>query len=269
MVANGDDKPMMFTEFGWSTTTQTCGVTEQQQADYLTKSFQLMAQDPYVMAAIWYTYRNLYWDNNADTIEDQFGLVKVDGTPKPSLAAFEALASSSTSSGGTTSGGTTSGGTTSGGTTSGGTTSGGTTSGGTTTTTPPPDAAPTVSLTSPVANTQFVNSLSLAANASDDKGVTKVEFYFDGKLVASDSTAPYSATYNASKKTAYGTHKVYAKAYDAAGHVTTSATVTVSRVKTLTATIAVDRAPKHDKAAISKKRPGRRLERKTRRHARR
>ena len=57
--------------------------------------------------------------------------------------------------------------------------------------------------------------------------------------------------------------------YDAAGHVTTSAAVTVTRVKTLTATIAVVRTTTLSKAAMSKKRPGRRLERHNHRLVRR
>lgn len=71
-------------------------------------------------------------------------------------------------------------------------------------------------------------SYTVNADAADDRGVTKVEFYADGKLVATDTTAPYSAalTYT---KTDNGQHTVMVKAFDADGNVTTqSQTFTVN-----------------------------------------
>jgi cellulase (glycosyl hydrolase family 5) len=47
MSAAGDAKPIWFTEFGWSTTTGSCGVSEATQASYLTKAYQLAEQDSY------------------------------------------------------------------------------------------------------------------------------------------------------------------------------------------------------------------------------
>jgi Bacterial Ig domain len=94
---------------------------------------------------------------------------------------------------------------------------------------PPPNAAPTVSLTAPTGGQLFRSSLGMAASASDDGGVTKVEFYLDGRLLNTDTTAPYAYSYRAPKKLSYATHTVKAKAYDAAGLVTTSAPVSVTR----------------------------------------
>jgi len=71
-------------------------------------------------------------------------------------------------------------------------------------------------------------NISVTASASDPQGpVTKVEFYIDGKLKATDTATPWSAKINA-KPLGRGNHSVQARAYDAAGNVGTSGTVTVT-----------------------------------------
>ena len=70
-------------------------------------------------------------------------------------------------------------------------------------------------------------TITLAANASDNVGVTNVEFYVDGALKGSDSSAPYSLPLN-STTLANGSHTLTAKAYDAAGNSMTSAGVAFS-----------------------------------------
>ncbi|HET8901002.1 MAG TPA: Ig-like domain-containing protein, partial [Holophagaceae bacterium] len=65
------------------------------------------------------------------------------------------------------------------------------------------------------------------ATASDNVGVTKVEFYIDGSLAGTDTTSPYSVTYN-SASLANGSHSLVAKAYDAAGNVGSSTAVSFS-----------------------------------------
>ena len=92
MVANGDaEKPMWFTEFGWSTNTlDYWGVTEAEQADWLTRAYRCVEQDPYVQVAVWYIYRNHHWANNANTWVDQLGLTRTDFSPKPAYNAFKA-----------------------------------------------------------------------------------------------------------------------------------------------------------------------------------
>ena len=90
MLAQGDDKPIWLTEFGWSTTTtETWGVTQAQQADYLTRAYRVLESDPYVAAAYWYNLRNNFWDNDADTWETQLGLMRTDFTHKLSYDAFK------------------------------------------------------------------------------------------------------------------------------------------------------------------------------------
>jgi hypothetical protein len=84
-------------------------------------------------------------------------------------------------------------------------------------------AAPTAS----VGESGSSGSITLDATASDNVGVTRVEFYVDGALKATDSSSPYSATID-STTLADGSHALVAKAYDAAGNVGTSSTVSFS-----------------------------------------
>jgi hypothetical protein len=90
MLANGDDKPIWFTEFGWSTcTTNGKCVSESQQAAYLTRAFCIMEQDPYVQVALWYNLRNNHWNDDADAWETQLGLLNTTFVPKPAYSAFK------------------------------------------------------------------------------------------------------------------------------------------------------------------------------------
>jgi polysaccharide biosynthesis protein PslG len=91
MLSRGDDKPIWFTEFGWSSNTVSgWGVSAAQQADYLTRAYRCVEQDPYVQVAIWYIYRNHAWAQDANTWGDQLGLTYTDFTPKPAYNAFKA-----------------------------------------------------------------------------------------------------------------------------------------------------------------------------------
>ncbi|MDL2354756.1 MAG: CehA/McbA family metallohydrolase [Pseudomonadota bacterium] len=74
-------------------------------------------------------------------------------------------------------------------------------------------------------------TITLSATASDNVGVTKVEFYVDGALAGSDTTSPYSVTLN-SATLANGSHALTAKAYDAAGNVGTSTAASFSIANT-------------------------------------
>ena len=90
MVARGDAKPMWFTELGWSTTGEACGVSEAGQAERIETSVALMARDPYVRAAMFYNLRNNYWLRDADTTEARYGLLTADFRRKPAYLAFRA-----------------------------------------------------------------------------------------------------------------------------------------------------------------------------------
>jgi glucose/arabinose dehydrogenase len=87
---------------------------------------------------------------------------------------------------------------------------------------------PTVSVTAPAGGTTVSGTVTLQATASDNVGVTSVQFTVDGANVgAPDTTAPYSATWDTTAASA-GQHVIRAVAGDAAGNATTSAPVTVT-----------------------------------------
>jgi alpha-tubulin suppressor-like RCC1 family protein len=88
---------------------------------------------------------------------------------------------------------------------------------------------PTVNLTAPGAGT-VSGIVTISASASDNIGVTKVEFYTDGVLLATDTTSPYSVSWDTKPVTA-GSHSLYVRAYDAAGNNSTTAPITVTVVK--------------------------------------
>jgi subtilisin family serine protease len=94
---------------------------------------------------------------------------------------------------------------------------------------PPIDVTPpTVSITFPADGTPVArrSTVTIQAGASDDVGVTRVEFYVDGRLQCSVSTAPYTCAWSvppANKRTS----SLYALAFDAAENAGRSALVTV------------------------------------------
>ncbi|MFC4638191.1 glycosyl hydrolase family 18 protein [Deinococcus hohokamensis] len=85
---------------------------------------------------------------------------------------------------------------------------------------------PTVSLTATPQTVTAAGTVSLSATASDNVGVTRVEFYRGATLLASDTTSPYSAS-DSVTSAQNGTQTYTAKAYDAAGN-TKSASTSVS-----------------------------------------
>ncbi|WP_224367984.1 extracellular catalytic domain type 1 short-chain-length polyhydroxyalkanoate depolymerase [Hyalangium versicolor] len=88
-------------------------------------------------------------------------------------------------------------------------------------------AAPSVSLSAPTNGASVSGTVQVTANASDNVAVSKVEFFIDNALVGTDTASPYAYAWNSAAAT-NGTHVLVAKAYDAAGNKTTSATVSVT-----------------------------------------
>jgi hypothetical protein len=95
MLANGDDKPIWMTELSWRTTNATCaegawagqtagGVSEEQQVTYLRQAYHCLAEDPYVQVALWFPLE----DEGVVTS----GLLRANGSHKPSFAAMHAYA---------------------------------------------------------------------------------------------------------------------------------------------------------------------------------
>ena len=69
--------------------------------------------------------------------------------------------------------------------------------------------------------------ITFSATATDNVGVSKVEFYVDGILKGTTTTSPYSITLD-SKTLTNTSHNLVAKAYDAAGNVGASTSVAFS-----------------------------------------
>jgi beta-lactamase superfamily II metal-dependent hydrolase len=86
---------------------------------------------------------------------------------------------------------------------------------------------PTTSITAPAAGATVSGTTTVTASASDNVGVTKVEFYLDNVLQATDTASPYSWSWNTTTA-ANGSHSLMSKAYDAAGNVGVSTAVSVT-----------------------------------------
>jgi hypothetical protein len=94
---------------------------------------------------------------------------------------------------------------------------------------------PTVSITSPTNGATVSGTVSVTATASDNVGVTKVEFYLDGALQSTDTTSPYAWSWDTTTAS-NASHTLTAKAYDAALNVGTSTAVSVTVNNTATGT---------------------------------
>ena len=86
---------------------------------------------------------------------------------------------------------------------------------------------PTVSITSPANGATVSGTVNVAASASDNVGVTKVEFLVDGAVMGEDTTAPYSYSWNTATYS-NGLHSLTANAYDAASNFGVSSAVNVT-----------------------------------------
>jgi ABC-type glucose/galactose transport system permease subunit len=73
-----------------------------------------------------------------------------------------------------------------------------------------------------------MSTTSVYVNALDNVAVTKVSLYFDGVLITSSTTPPFT-TKVSTKKVATGPHSLQTKAFDAAGNTALSTVVTAYR----------------------------------------
>jgi polysaccharide biosynthesis protein PslG len=188
MASNGDVSPVWITELGWSTCTSSSCVTPQQQASYITAAYQLLANGSYSYVHRAFVYQLRDLYNATSNTTWGTGLGVMDRNFTPKPA-YYALQSLTSASGGS--------------------------------------APPTVTLTSPTAGASIGSSVVASASASDPVGIAKVTFAIDGRVLATRSTAPYSATLS-TKKLTVGSHVVTATAFDTAGR-TASSSVTVSK----------------------------------------
>ncbi|SFG69650.1 Serine protease, subtilisin family [Duganella sp. CF458] len=90
--------------------------------------------------------------------------------------------------------------------------------------------APSVAITSPGSTVKGI--VNVGVNATDNMGVSRVELYAGGTLVGTDTTAPYSFSWNTASRTD-GATTLTAKAYDSTGNVGSgSVNVTVANATT-------------------------------------
>jgi hypothetical protein len=86
---------------------------------------------------------------------------------------------------------------------------------------------PTVTLTAPVEGATLSGTVLLTATASDASGISKVDFLVGTTVVGSDTTAPYSFSYN-TRSLPNGAKTLTATAYDTLNNMGTSAAVNVT-----------------------------------------
>lgn len=101
-----------------------------------------------------------------------------------------------------------------------------------------PNAAPTVSITSPTNGSSFITGsvVSIAATAADaDGSVASVQFFVDGVSLSTDNTAPYTASYTSTA----GTHSLTARATDNSGAQTTSSAISINIANNPPPTVAI------------------------------
>lgn len=101
-------------------------------------------------------------------------------------------------------------------------------------------AAPTASITAPTA-ASLNRTVQLSAAATAGSGVNRVEFLVDGAVIASDTTAPYEASWDTST-IADGSHQLTARTVDSANVSATSTPVTVTVLNSPTIDVAVSAA---------------------------
>ena len=93
--------------------------------------------------------------------------------------------------------------------------------------TPAPDTAPTVSITNPLNGNPVTGPVFITVNATDDKGVTKVEYFVDGLSIGISTTSPYTTVWDSTKVT-NGSHSIRARATDTIGQIGDSAIISVN-----------------------------------------
>jgi galactose oxidase-like protein/Big-like domain-containing protein/Kelch motif protein len=104
---------------------------------------------------------------------------------------------------------------------------GGGVSGASTFTTVVDTSPPTSNITSPVDGATVSGLVTIAASASDNVGVARVDFYVDTTMVGSTSSSPYQITWDSSTR-ANGGATLAVKAYDATGNYKSSPNVSVT-----------------------------------------
>jgi hypothetical protein len=207
MAANGDgNKPIWMTELGWSSTNgsptsctrgqwagqKPSGVSEAAQAGFLTKAYSCLANDPYVTVASWFTMRDT--TEHIDEL-NHYGLLRTDGSAKPAMAAFKAVAAAGGGQAG-----------------------------------PCGDFdAPAIRVIKPTPGQQFVDKLDLQAAATDaGVGLARITFTYDANADVRNFTDGLAnnvpvglAPWQGSGKLGLGPHTIIVTALDKNGNTST------------------------------------------------
>ncbi len=225
MEENGDgNKPIFMSELGWSSTnggpnscargsvagTRPDGVSEAVQAANMTLAFGCLARDPYITHASWFTLHDTSIHALAEM--NHYGLVRTDGSKKPSYHAFQALAAKN---------------------------------GGEASYCGDFDA-PSLQVIKPAQGEQFVDMIDIVAMAADTGvGVARVVYTFDGgqkiRPFAASAGQDFTqqvrqAPWYGAKNLALGPHTIEIAAIDVNGNTTTK-TVQVTKVASFASTL--------------------------------
>ncbi|HTU79972.1 MAG TPA: cellulase family glycosylhydrolase [Solirubrobacteraceae bacterium] len=194
MVANGDDKPIWMTETSWRTTSALCnegawagqtaeGVSEEQQAIFLRQAYHCLNEDPYVQVALWFPLQ--------DEGSVLSGLVRANGSRKPSFAAMRAYAHTGdklTEPCGVFTG-------------------------------------PKITVASPTNRVTYSGPLPIRVSASSPIGVFRIRLEWDGKLIRNYDGPDFPKTlsgaldWQGAKHIPYGRHTLSFLAYDKENNV--------------------------------------------------
>ncbi len=102
--------------------------------------------------------------------------------------------------------------------------------------------APQVAIGKPTASSTVSGTTTVDVSASDNVGVARVELWVNGSLLATDTASPYSFGWDTTK-VANGSASLAARAFDAAGNVVTSSTVTVTVSNSTSSSTTTDTTP--------------------------
>jgi hypothetical protein len=211
MAAHGDGaKDIYMTELGWSTSTKGCdqgvwagkkagGVSEADQAKFLTKAYSCLAADPYVKMAAWFNVDDTSAANSPNT---RFGLLRHSGAQKASAKAFKKVAAKQPKAapcGGYVD-----------------------------------LAAPRLTLSAPRQDQQFTAALPISVSGKDNQRVARVTLLCDGVKIRNfvarkGSSVRGRIDWQGAKRLGLGAHTITAVATDVAQNATT-ATMNVVKV---------------------------------------
>jgi Big-like domain-containing protein len=208
MLANGDASPIWMTELGWSTSGEICnsgawagqkagGVSQQQQATFLSQAYHCLAQDSYVQVGIWY---GLQETEPFGSPRGSYGLLESNLVPKPAYGALADYAHNgdrlSESCGG--------------------------------------QQGPSIRLMSPKTGVRYTNTLPISVSASDSVGVYQISLYHDGHIIRSfflhggAPTLSGSMVWYGARLLSPGKHTLTAQAFDERNNTSTTS-ITIVR----------------------------------------